>query len=303
MNRIRRSLPIYYFIAPAFIIYFVFMIFPLFNSIGIGFFNEINNKVVFTGINNYKQLLFDPTYSQPFSNAFFHSLVFVVVNLFIQNPLALFIASLLATKIKGSIFYRTILFAPATLSLVAVAFIWEMLLSPLWGITKITLGYLGIEHYSTAPLLGLPNTALLTLAIISAWQYIGIPISLYFASLISIPDDLMEAATVDGATSWQIFWRIKFPLVTPMIGVISLMTFIANFSAFDIVYAVKGVFAGPDFATDTMMTLFFRTFFGFYSKPADHYMGTTIAGTMMVILLAGVLVYVLWRNRQEVYEY
>ena len=164
MNRIRRSLPIYYFIAPAFIIYFVFMIFPLFDSIGIGFFNEINNKVVFTGINNYKQLLFDPTYSQPFSNAFFHSLVFVVVNLFIQNPLALFIASLLATKIKGSIFYRTILFAPATLSLVAVAFIWEMLLSSFVGNYKNNTWIFGYRTLFNGAAIGLAEYCLINIS-------------------------------------------------------------------------------------------------------------------------------------------
>ncbi len=302
MQNTKRRITILLFIAPAFIVYFVFMIFPLFDSIWISFSRVVNNEVVFNGINNYKELLFNPVWSERFWNAFINSLLFVAVNLFIQNPLALLIASVLSDKIRGGIFYRTIFFAPATLSLVAVAFIWEMLLNPIWGILKNTLGYFGI-HYSPVPLLGLESTALITLGIISAWQFIGVPISLYFAALISIPDDLIEAANVDGATSAQVFWKIKFPLILPMVGVISLMTFLANFSAFDIVFAVKGVFAGPNFSTDTLMTFFYRTFFGYYESPSNPQMGATIAGTMTVVLLFGVLVYFLWRNRQETYEY
>jgi raffinose/stachyose/melibiose transport system permease protein len=258
--------------------------------------------MVFNGLNNYKELILNPIWSEQFWNAFRNSLVFVAINLFIQNPLALYIAAILSKKIKGGVLYRTIFFAPATLSLVAVAFIWEMILNPVWGISKATFGLLGIK-YTLPPLLGLQSTALVTLALISAWQYIGVPISLYFASLISIPDDLMESAAIDGATESQIFWKIKFPLVIPMVGIISLMTFLANFSAFDIVYAVKGVFAGPNFATDTLMTFFFRTFFGYYNSPSNRYMGATIAGTMMVVLLVGVIVYFIWKNKQETYQY
>ena len=152
------------------------------------------------------------------------------------------------------------------------------------------------------PWLGLESTALITLALISAWQYLGIPMMLYFATLISIPNDLFEAAYVDGATDWQIFWRIKLPLLMPMIGIVSLLTYIGNFNAFDVIFALKGADAGPNYASDTMMTFFYRTFFGSGFQKADPHMGAAVAGTMFVILLVGVLFYLFIRRRIRSYE-
>ena len=100
---------------------------------------------------------------------------------------------------------------------------------------------------------------------------------LYFATLISIPNDLFEAAYVDGATDWQIFWRIKLPLLMPMIGIVSLLTYIGNFNAFDVIFALKGADAGPNYASDTMMTFFYRTFFGSGFQKADPHMGAAVA--------------------------
>ena len=222
--------------------------------------------------------------------------------MFVQNPIALLLAALLSMKTKGSAIYRTFLFAPATLSLVVVAFIWKLLLNPIWGISKDVLGLFGLEALAK-PWLGLESTALPALALISAWQYLGIPIILYYASLISIPDELLDAACVDGASNWHTFWLIKFPLILPMVGIVSLMTFIGNFNAFDVIYAVKGAFAGPNYATDTMMTFFFRTFFGFETYPRNPQLGSAIAGLMFIILLFGVLVYFFWRRRVETYEF
>ena len=105
------------------------------------------------------------------------------------------------------------------------------------------------------PWLGLPETALITLSLISVWQFVGIPMMLFYAALIGIPEELTEAARVDGASPWAIFWRIKFPLILPTVGIVSILTFVGNFNAFDLIYTVKGALAGPNFATDIMGTL------------------------------------------------
>ena len=289
------------FVAPGLIIYLIFMIIPLFDSIRLGFFSQESQVIYFSGFSNYKKLFFNPIWFSRFWNAFRNSMLFFIINMFIQNPLALMIAAILSNKVRGNLFYRTIFFAPATLSLVVVTFIWKMLLNPLWGIIEPVFNFIGLPQLNL-PYLGLESTALITLALISSWQYIGIPISLYFASLVTIPDELIEAGEIDGASKMKIFWKIKFPLVLPMVGIVSLMTFIANFSAFDVIYAAKGGFAGPNFSTDTMMTLFFRTFFGYQTYPRNPYMGAAIAGTTMVVLLVSVLVYFGWRKHQEIYE-
>lgn len=289
------------FLAPAAVIYTLFMIYPLFDSLRLGFFAEEVHEVYFVGIQNYARLLTDPIWQPQLFRALKNSFLFFAINMFVQNPIALLLAALLAARTRGGMLYRTLLFAPATLSLVIVAFIWELLLNPIWGIAKDILRLAGLGALAK-PWLGLESTALPTLALISAWQYVGVPMMLYYASLIAIPHEQIEAAYVDGATDWQTFWRIKLPLILPMVGIVSLMTYIYNFNAFDVIYAVKGPFAGPNYATDTMMTFFFRTFFGFETYPRNLTMGATIAGTMFVLLLAGVFLYFVWRRRVETYE-
>jgi raffinose/stachyose/melibiose transport system permease protein len=113
------------------------------------------------------------------------------------------------------------------------------------------------------PWLGKEEYALTTLALISNWQFIGIPMMLIYAALLSIPDEVIEAAECDGITGWSQFWKIKLPLVLPAIGIVSILTFVGNFNAFDLVYAAQGAQAGPNFSTDLLGTLLYRTFFGY----------------------------------------
>ena len=153
------------------------------------------------------------------------------------------------------------------------------------------------------PWLGLEDTALNTLALISVWQFIGIPMMLFYAALLGIPEDLVEAAHVDGATSWNVFWKIKFPLILPTVGIVSILTFVGNFNAFDLIYTVKGALAGPNYSTDIMGTLFFRTFFGQQLQLGNPEMGATVAAMMLLIILTGVVIYLVgWQRRITSYE-
>ena len=86
---------------------------------------------------------------------------------------------------------------------------------------------------------------------------------LIYAALLNIPEDLVDAATVDGANHLHVFFYVKLPLILPTIGLVAILTFVANFNAFDLIYAVKGALAGPNFSTDIMGTFFYRTFFGY----------------------------------------
>ena len=153
------------------------------------------------------------------------------------------------------------------------------------------------------PWLGLPQTALITVSLISVWQFIGIPMILFYTALIGIPDELIEAAVVDGCNSWRIFWKIKFPLIIPTLGVVTILTFVGNFNAFDLIYTMKGALAGPDFSTDIMGTLFYRTFFGQQLQLGNPTMGATVATMMFLTILAGVLTYMfLWQRRVQSYQ-
>ncbi len=126
---------------------------------------------------------------------------------------------------------------------------------------------------------------------------------LFYATLIGIPDELIEAATVDGANGWQVFWKIKFPLILPTVGIVAVLTYVGNFNAFDLIYTTQGALAGPNYSTDLMGTFFYRTFFGQQLQLGSPTMGATIATVMFLIILAGVLLYMFgYQRRIQSYE-
>jgi len=220
----------------------------------------------------------------------------------VQNPIGLLLAALLAQGGFGRKFYRTVLFMPTMLSVVIIGFIWNLILNPLWGVSEGMLKAVGLGSLFY-PWLGKPDTALVTVSLISVWQFIGIPMILFYAALIGIPDELTEAARVDGAGAWHTFWHIKFPLILPTVGIVGVLTFVGNFNAVDLIYTMKGANAGPEFATDIMGTLFYRTYFGQQLQLGNPAMGATVAAMMFLIILSGVLLYTfLFQRRVQTYE-
>ncbi|OGO34804.1 MAG: ABC transporter permease [Chloroflexi bacterium RBG_16_57_11] len=301
----RKPFPTYIvvFLAPAVIIYTLFMVYPLANSLRLSFFSIDDQKVeTFVGLGNYVTLFTDKNFAPFFWNAFKNNIVFFIVHMLVQNSIGLLLAALLASGGWGRRFYRTTLFMPTVLSVVIIGFIWQLILNPLWGVAESILQAIGLGALYK-PWLGLPSTALVTVSLISVWQFIGIPMILFYTALIGIPEELIEAAHADGANGWQIFWRVKFPLVLPTLGIVIILTFVGNFNAFDLIYTMKGALAGPEFSTDIMGTLFYRTFFGQQLQLGNPTMGATVAAMMFLIILTGVLIYLfLWQRRVQTYE-
>ena len=114
---------------------------------------------------------------------------------------------------------------------------------------------------------------------------------LIYAALLSIPEEVLEAGECDGITGMSAFWKIKLPLILPSIGIISILTFVGNFNAFDLVYTTQGALAGPNYSTDVLGTLLYRTFFGFQMQLGDPNMGAAIAMMMFLVILIGVCIY------------
>ena len=299
----RKSFPthIIVFLAPAFLIYSLFMIIPLLDSLRLSFVDS--ETELFVGFQNYATLLTNRLWADQFWNAFWNNVKFFIVHMVVQNPIALFLAALLSQRtLRWTNQYRTLIFMPTVLSVVIIGFIWQLILSPLWGISEGFLSFFGLGALFQ-PWLGLETTALTTISLISVWQFVGIPLMLFYAALIGIPDELIEAAYVDGANAWTVFWRVKFPLILPTVGIVAILTFVGNFNAFDLIYTVKGALAGPNFATDIMGTMFFRTFFGQQLQLGNTSMGSTVAAMMLLIILGGVLCYLVgWQRRFQTYE-
>ena len=276
------------FLAPAVLIYSAVMVLPLFATLGLSLEDATGR---FVGLGNFRTLLGDPRWSASFWNALGNNVWFFAVHMLVQNPIGIALAALLSQpRLRGAAFYRTAIFIPTILSFVIVGFVWKLILSPLWGIAPNLLDAVGLKALFQ-PWLGREGTALTTLALISVWQFIGIPMMLIYAALLAIPDEILEAAEMDGVTGRAQFWKIKLPLILPAIGIISVLTFVGNFNAFDLIYVSQGALAGPGFATDILGTFLFRTFFGFQLQLGDANMGATIATMMFGIILTGVCIY------------
>jgi raffinose/stachyose/melibiose transport system permease protein len=291
------------FLAPAVAVYTALMIIPLFGTLLQSLMNENEAGArVFVGLSNFATLFGDALWSDAFWNALGNNSWFFVIHMLVQNPIGIALAAILSTpRLRMAAFYRTAIFIPTILSFVIVGFVWKLILSPIWGIAPGMLDAVGLK-FLFAPWLGKEEYALTTLALISVWQFVGIPMMLIYAALLSIPDEVIEAAEMDGITGWSQFWKIKLPLILPAIGIISILTFVGNFNAFDLIYVAQGALAGPDFSTDILGTFLYRTFFGFQLQLGDPYMGSAIAGAMFGIILLGVCIY-LWGIQTRLRRY
>ena len=279
------------FLAPAVLVYTAIMIVPLFATLNLSLYTSVDRVAQFNGLGNFRTLFGDPRWSESFWNALANNGWFFLIHMLVQNPVGILLAALLSNpRLRGAAFYRTAIFVPTILSFVIVGFVWKLILSPIWGIAPGMLDFIGLK-WLFAPWLGKEEYALTTLALVSVWQFVGIPMMLIYAALLTIPDEVIEAAEVDGITGAAQFWKIKLPLILPSIGIISILTFVGNFNAFDLIYSAQGALAGPNFATDILGTFLYRTFFGFQLQLGDRNMGATIATAMFFIILAGVCVY------------
>ncbi len=235
------------------------MAFPLLNSIRLSFFSGASSaNTEFVGLKNYLRIFTDSTISTRYWAAFSHTWIFFAVHMVVQNVLGILFATMLYEKnLRGNAVYRTIIFLPATLAIIVTGYLWKLILNPQWGAINLLVKGFGVENYATA-WLGDPSLALLVVSLVSSWQWVGIPTMIFLAGLTTIPNDLFEAAEVEGANRWQVFWRIKVALLRPIIGIVVILTFVNNFNAFDVVFAMQTVNGAPQYATDILGTFFYR---------------------------------------------
>ena len=234
-NENRRKITWVLFLLPALIIYLTFMAGPLFDSLRLSLYTgEGYNPTKFVGFQNYIDLFTNPLWREKFVNAFTNTCIFFSIHMLVQNTLGLLFANLLSTDFKGRNFFRTIIFAPATLSVLVVGFLWTLILNPQWGAVNKIFMAMDLKQFAL-PWLGRENLALPVISLTSVWQWVGMPTVMFLAGLMGISDELLEAARIDGASEWDIFWRIKFPLLKPVIGVVAILTFVDNFNAFDVI--------------------------------------------------------------------
>ena len=289
------------FLFPALVVYTVFMAYPLVNSMRLSLYTGSGLRPdKFVGLDNYNELLLEDSLSgDRFFNALTNTFIFFGIHMAVQNTLGLIFATLLSqSRLFGRNIYRTIIFIPATMSVLLTAFLWRLILNPRWGMLKTLLEEIGKEKWFYA-WLGDERYALIAVSLVSSWQWVGLPTMMFLAGFLNISDELTEAAHVDGANGFQIWWRIRLPLIRPVIGIVAILTFIGNFNAFDVVYAMMGANGPPNYSTDIMGTFFYRTAIAGEHPVArpDMGIGAAVATVTFLILMVGVSLWLFLSRR------
>ncbi len=209
---------------------------------------------VFAGFGNYIKMFQDKVFLRSAAN----SLLLGVITLFTQLPLALLLALILTSGVKGEGFFRTVFFIPMTLSSVVIGQLWLKIYNPNYGILNSVLGALGLTSLQRN-WLGDVNTALLSAFVPIIWQNVGYHMLLFYTSIKSISQEVVEAAKLDGATGLTSAFYIKIPLIKPMIRTCAIFVIIGSMKAFDMIYVLTN--GGPVHMTEVPSSLMFSSIF------------------------------------------
>lgn len=278
----------YLFILPALALFGVFLLYPLLSAVSYSFFEwQGTLRGAFLGVENFVRLFTDLPFRDAIPNAFAHNILFFVGTMIVQNSLGLFLAVQLQKRARMQRFFQTMYAMPYLVSPLVIGYLWSLLLSPNLGPVNALFKAVGLDGLAL-PWLGDPGLALPIVVLIGAWQWLGFPILLYGAALAGQPLEYDQAAATDGASGWQIFWHIKFPQLIPVLGTVTILTFIYMMEIFPLVYALGGSTGSPAGATDVLALLFYRTSF---QSGAPNAIGLSSAiATLLFLLIFGTAV-------------
>ncbi|MBG6055434.1 ABC-type sugar transport system permease subunit [Salinibacterium sp. CAN_S4] len=246
----RMRLEIALLAGPALIIFVGFVIVPVLIAAYYGFFSwsGIGPATEFIGLRNYVTILTDSS----FQEALRHNAIIAVLSLVFQAPVAIGLALLLNRKMRGQSALRVLIFVPYVISEVVVGLGWGLMLSSNGAVNgfleNVGLGALRQDWISN------PNIAIWSLMVIITWKYIGFAVILFLAGLQGVPDELSEAASIDGASYWQVQRFIVLPLLGPTIRIWAFLSIIGSFQLFDLVYIIWGQYIASTAGTSTMAT-------------------------------------------------
>ena len=240
----------YSFIVPALVMYCVFNIYPFVRVFQLSLFDwdGISPQGVFVGFRNFVDIfLYDSTWWQ----AMWQVVYITVLALTLQNFLALMLALAVAREIRCGNIYGVIFYLPPVLSGIVVGLIWNWIYDGDYGLLNYFLSSLGLDKLCRAWLAD-PKTALTSIAFIHMWKGFGWGFIILLAGLQGIPEELYEAARVDGANSWHRFWNITVPFMLPVFFLVSILTIIGTMQIFDIIASTTR--GGPGYNTEVPIT-------------------------------------------------
>lgn len=268
---------------PALIMFLGFVILPVAMAAFYGFFkwNGFGWPTEFIGLDNYVMIWQDDTFRQ----AVMHNGIILVLSLVLQGPIAILFALLMNQKIRGRSIIRILIFVPYVISEVIVGIGWSLMLQDAGALNSL------LEKWGMSDLqqswIADPAIAMTSLMIIITWKYIGFAVILMLAGMQSIPEELYEAAAIDGAGFWKTQWAITVPLLGPTIRIWAFLSIIGSLQLFDLVNIIWGQYIAATAGTSTMATYMYQN-----GHLAGSYgFGNAVAVMLFIITLIVALLY------------
>jgi multiple sugar transport system permease protein len=287
---IRKQLPNYLFVLPHFLLFAIFILFPIFRSIHISLFDWkiMLKEQHFIGLANYEALLKDQIFWQALGNTAYIMIFTVICNI----VLGLLIASGLKHSFFGSNFLRVLFYAPGIVSVSVLAIIGIRIWDTQLGVVNYFVTTL--MHGPRISWLGNPSLVLPALSITTVWWTFGFPMLVFLAGLQNIPETLYEAAKIDGANPRQSFFYITIPLIMPTMLFITVTQFIAHMQVFAQAYIISG--GGPGNYSRTVVMYLYETAWRYFRFGYASAISVVLAAIMIVVTL---ILFYLLRRRTE----
>ena len=258
------------------IIYAIFCLFPTVMTMGYSLvgWNGLSDKVQFVGLKNFIDLF---TTNSTFKISVINTLIYTAFVMIVQNALALFIAVQIYRESRINNVYRTLFYLPVILSAVTIGFTWSFIYDPNIGVLNTILRALDLSKL-THVWLSEKYVSILAIAFVHVWWGCGNAMVLYIAGLQGVPDDLLEAAAIDGCTPWQRFWKVTFPTLLPTVALVVVMSMIGSFKTFELVWTMTQ--GGSDKSSMVLALQAYKEAFAY----SDVGTGSAVAVILLIIV-------------------
>jgi raffinose/stachyose/melibiose transport system permease protein len=277
-----RPLTAWLLALPALAVFAFYITWPLIHTVVLSAYSwsALNPARTFEGLGNYTELARDPV----LRTALINNGLWIVLSLVLQLPPAMLLAVGIGSALRRHRILRTVYFSPLIIPAVAVGLIWTLFYDPNFGALNALLEALGLDAW-TAGWLGDVRLATPCIIAVSCWRYTGFHMMILLAGLQAIPDDIYEAALIDGANAWRTFWAITLPLMKRVVLVDALLITVGSVKIFDLIWVMTG--GGPNHASEVLATYMYRAAF------SDDRMGysAAIATVMLVLTLIATVIY------------
>jgi len=279
------------FLTPPLLVFGVLVVWPLFSSFYYSFtdWNGFDPNYAFVGFANFGKILTD----RLFLNAAINTVIWMIAALLLPTLLGLTLALLIDSHVPGAPVFKSIFYLPICLSAVVVGQIWVWIYQPDWGLLNTVLETAtgGAQNFAW---LAKPGTALYAVIVAWSWQQTGLSMVIYLAGLTAIPRELLEAAELEGANSWQRVWHVVIPLLTPATVVAVALSVINSLKGFDILYIMTA--GGPFNSSDTLAMHMYNESF------KKYLMGYGSAISVVLFLVALAIIWLYFRELKKVDE-